>query len=62
MAMMAMVEECMKVNDLTDAYIRLVVTRGAGKIVFDAHFNLIFHAGHPFHGDFFAVPYCAAFG
>jgi hypothetical protein len=39
-----------------------VVTRGAGKIVFDVHFNVIFHAGHPFHGDFFAVPYCAAFG
>ncbi len=38
-----------------------VVTRGAGKIVFDAHHNLIFHAGHPFHGNFTAV-YCAAFG
>ncbi len=34
-AMCAMVEECMKVNKLTDAYIRLVVTRGYGDLGLD---------------------------
>ena len=34
-AMGAMVEDCMKVNDLTDAYIRLVVTRGFGDLGLD---------------------------
>jgi branched-chain amino acid aminotransferase len=33
--MTAMVEECMRVNDLTDAYIRLVVTRGVGDLGLD---------------------------
>lgn len=34
-AMCAMVEECMTVNGLTDAYIRLVVTRGYGDLGLD---------------------------
>jgi branched-chain amino acid aminotransferase len=34
-AMMAMVEDCVKVNGLTDAYIRLVVTRGFGDLGLD---------------------------
>ncbi|HEY2804640.1 MAG TPA: branched-chain-amino-acid transaminase [Gemmatimonadales bacterium] len=34
-AMAAMVEDCMKVNNLTDAYIRLVVTRGYGDLGLD---------------------------
>src|SRR5512132_2468715 len=33
--MLAMVEDCMKVNGLTDAYIRLVVTRGYGDLGLD---------------------------
>ena len=33
--MAAMVEECMRVNNLTDAYIRLVVTRGYGDLGLD---------------------------
>ncbi len=34
-AMAAMVEDCIKVNKLTDAYIRLVVTRGYGDLGLD---------------------------
>ena len=34
-AMVAMVEDCMKVNGLSDAYIRLVVTRGIGDLGLD---------------------------
>jgi len=34
-AMCAMVEDCVKVNGLTDAYIRLVVTRGFGDLGLD---------------------------
>jgi branched-chain amino acid aminotransferase len=34
-AMCAMVEDCLKVNGLTDAYIRLVVTRGYGDLGLD---------------------------
>ncbi len=34
-AMAAMVEDCVRVNGLTDAYIRLVVTRGFGDLGFD---------------------------
>lgn len=34
-AMLGMVVDCMKVNDLTDAYIRLVVTRGYGDLGLD---------------------------
>jgi len=34
-AMCAMVEDCVKVNGLTDAYIRLVVTRGYGDLGLD---------------------------
>ncbi|MDO8665844.1 MAG: branched-chain-amino-acid transaminase [Gemmatimonadales bacterium] len=33
--MTAMVEDCMRVNGLSDAYIRLVVTRGFGDLGFD---------------------------
>lgn len=33
--MLAMVEDCMKVNNLTDAYMRLVVTRGFGDLGLD---------------------------
>ena len=34
-AMTAMVLECMRINKLTDAYIRLVVTRGVGDLGLD---------------------------
>src|SRR4051794_15905352 len=30
--MLAMIEDCVRVNNLTDAYIRLVVTRGFGDL------------------------------